>query len=269
MVALMAALSLAVVATSDEPKSPTNAKPQWQRLVTGADADKVAELDKRLLELEAADNYAEAIRVAEELLTLLTRLQGSDHWHTVNVKWHLIAAKKVAVLPKEKRAGWRQAFQGEFAAERLEQKAQYGKALPLQRERLKWCQEVLGEDHLSTANSYNNVAYLLDILRRDAEAEPLFRKALEIFLKVVGEDHPNTAIAYRNTAGNLSAQARGSTRRPNHYIRRPWKSAAGSSRTMRTQPRPTVTSQEISRPKAGTPRPGHCIRRPWTSTARC
>jgi tetratricopeptide (TPR) repeat protein len=199
LVALLG-LTLAVVARGDEPK------PQWQRLLTDADARKAAELDKRIGELEAADNYVEAIRLQEELLALRTRQQGAEHWQTVNEKWFLAAMQKVAGLPAEKRAGWRQTAQGAAAAGSLEQQAQYGKALALWQEGLKWCREILGQDHPHTATSYNNVAANLNAQGKYAEAEPLYQAALDICRKVLTEDHPQTATSYNNVAFNLNAQ---------------------------------------------------------------
>jgi hypothetical protein len=115
--AALLGLALAVVSLGDHPKC------QWQRLLTGADAKKGADLEKRIEKLETADNYAEAIRLRKELLDLRTRGQGAEHWLTVNEKWNLAATTKVAALPEEKRAGWRQAEKGVAAAVRLEQQA--------------------------------------------------------------------------------------------------------------------------------------------------
>jgi len=201
-------LSLAVMARGDDPKPKTDPKPPWQRLLTGADARKAADLDKRIVELEAVDHYAEAIRLREELLALRTQEQGAEHWQTVNAKWALVATTKVAALPEEKRAGWRQAAKGAAAAERLEQQAQHGKALALRQERLKWCREVLGEDYPQTALSYNNVAYNLKAQGKYVEAGPLYQKALDISCKVLGEDHPHTATIYNNVASYLSVQGK-------------------------------------------------------------
>jgi tetratricopeptide (TPR) repeat protein len=207
MVSLLG-MSLAVVAISDEPKSKGDPKPQWQRLLTGADARKAADLTKRIDELQAADKYAEAIRLREELLALRTQLQGGDHWETVDEKWALVDSKKVAALSEKKRAGWRQAFEGEVAGVRLQQKAQYDKALPLLSERLKWCREVLGENHPATAASYGNVAMNLNAQANYVAAGQLLQKALDIFRKVLGESHPSTALSYTNVAYNLHAQAK-------------------------------------------------------------
>ena len=109
LVVALLGLSLVVVARGDDPKPKSAPKPQWQRLLTGADARKAADLEQRIKKLEAADKYAEAIRLHEELLALRTQVQGADHWQTVGAKWELATTTRVAALPAEKRAGWRQA----------------------------------------------------------------------------------------------------------------------------------------------------------------
>src|SRR5262249_16275231 len=151
------------------------AKPQWQRLLTGDDAKKATDLQKQMRERENADAYPEAIQAAEQLFGLRTKVQGADHWETVDQKWKVATLKKVANLTEERRAGWRKASQGAAEASRLEQQAQYAKALPLHQERLKWCREVLGEDHPLTASSYNAVAYNLNAQAKYSEAGPMFR----------------------------------------------------------------------------------------------
>jgi len=141
LIVTLLGLSLAVVASADEPKPKADPKPQWQRLLTGDDATKAGELVKRI---GNAATDAEAVMATEELLALRTRVQGADHWETVKQKWLLAALKKVAALPEEKRLGWRKAVQGAGEAARLEQKAQYATALPLRQEQLKWYRETLG-----------------------------------------------------------------------------------------------------------------------------
>jgi tetratricopeptide (TPR) repeat protein len=196
------------VAWADDPKSRADPKPPWQRLLTGDDAQKADDLNQRIEALAQADRYADAIAAAEELLALRTKVQGAEHWQTVNEKWQLAALKKIAALPAEKRAGWRQAAEGAATAQALVQQAQYGKAVALWQERLKWCREVLGEDHPLTGESCNNVAYILQAQGKSAEAGPLFHKALDIRRKILGEDHPDTAQSYNNVAYNLEAQGK-------------------------------------------------------------
>jgi CHAT domain-containing protein len=192
--------AIAAVAHAAEPKPP------WQRLLSGDDAKKAAGLQQRIERLEAAENYTEAIRLQEELIALRTNVQGAEHWQTVDAKWYLTALKKLAGLPAEKRAGWRQVARSAAEAESLQKKAQYGKALAWLQESLKWHRQVLGEDHPNTATSYDNVAGNLMSQEQYSEAGPLLRKALDIRRKVLGEDHPNTAASYDNVASNLQSQ---------------------------------------------------------------
>ena len=201
-------LSLVMAAVGDELKPKTEPKPPWQRLLTGGDARMAANLDKRIGELEEANNYTEAIRRREELLALRTRVQGADHWETVNEKWALAATTKIAALSAEKRAGWRQAEKGSAEAGRLLQQGVYGKALALLQERLKWCREVVGEEHPLTAISYDEIGYNLHAQGKYGEAGPLLQKALDIRRKILGEEHPDTATFYYHAAFHLNAQAK-------------------------------------------------------------
>jgi tetratricopeptide (TPR) repeat protein len=111
-------------------------------------------------------------------------------------------------LTAEKRSGWRQTARGAKEAESLWQKAQYGKALPLKQEYVKWCRQVLGEDHPDTATSYNDVAFNLNAQGKYAEAGPLHHKALDLRRKILGEEHPSTAASYNNLAVNLYDQGK-------------------------------------------------------------
>jgi tetratricopeptide (TPR) repeat protein len=183
-------------------------EPAFKRVLQGEDAKKAAELEKRIGELEAADNYAEAARAARELAELRARVQGAGHWQAADARRQVQTLEKLAGLPAEQRAGWRQAARGPVTAGRLEQQARYGEALALRQERLRWCRQVLGEDHPDTAHSYNNVAFNLNALGKHAEAGPLFAKALAIYRKALGEDHPDTARSYNNVAFNLGAQGK-------------------------------------------------------------
>jgi CHAT domain-containing protein/tetratricopeptide (TPR) repeat protein len=195
-----------LLAISGRAQSP--AKPPYERLLVGKDAERAAELDKRILAAENADNYPEAIRLAEELLDLRTQRQGSDHWERVNQRWKLQQIRSVAALPPEQRAGWRKARDGLTAAQKFDSQGQALKAEPLRRERLKWCQSVLDEKHRDTATSYNDLASNLYAQGKYAQAQPLYQKALDIRLELLGEKHPDTAESYNDLANNLGAQGK-------------------------------------------------------------
>jgi hypothetical protein len=78
-------------------------EPAWKRMLQGEDARKAEQLEKRIAELEAADKYAEAVRLHEELLALRRTVQGAGHWETVGQQWAVTAVQKVAGLPAEQR----------------------------------------------------------------------------------------------------------------------------------------------------------------------
>ena len=189
------------------PSRPATEAPPQRRL-TGAEAQRVEGLLAQVSQLEKASRFADAFTTYQEILAIRRRVQGADHWETVNEKWNLAALKKVSALPAEKRAGWRQAMRADQEADSLDQKAQYAKALPLRQERLKWCRQVLGEDHTDTAQSYNNLAFNLYSQGKYAQAGPLYQKSLDIFRKALGEEHPSTAEGYNNLAANLHNQGK-------------------------------------------------------------
>jgi hypothetical protein len=201
-------LSLAAGLRADAPQAKAAPKPPWQRLLTGDDARQAKDLEKRIADRASADRYAEAITAAEELLALRTKVQGPDHWETANAKWELAALGKVAALSEEKRLGWRKAVEGDAKAAKLDQQIQYAQALPLRRQFLTWCREVLGEDLPATARCYNNLAGNLHAQGKYAEAGPLLQKALDINRRALGEDHPDTAASYSNLAYNLKARGK-------------------------------------------------------------
>ena len=72
-------------------------------------------------------------------------------------------------------------------------RGKHAEALTLSRKVLEVRKKTLGEQHLSTAASYNNAASCLQAQGKLAEALSLYRKALRIFKKVRGQEHPDTA----------------------------------------------------------------------------
>ncbi len=182
-------------------------KPLYQRLLQGEDAKKAARLTQKSRELEFSDNYAEAIATAEEELLLRTNLQGKDHYETINASNRVVALQKIAALEAKQRQDWRLQQRAESDALQLEaRQGLYAQTLPVWKKGLELRRNLLGEDHLDTANSYNAVAFNFHTRRIAVEAYPYFKKTLEIKLRVLGKDHPETANSYNNLAANLKDQ---------------------------------------------------------------
>jgi tetratricopeptide (TPR) repeat protein len=75
-------------------------------------------------------------------------------------------------------------------------------------------EKALGPEHPDTANSMNNLAFLLDAQGKPAEAEPLCQRALAIYEKALGPEHPYTVVVrnnliqfYRKQGRNAEADA--------------------------------------------------------------
>ena len=68
------------------------------------------------------------------------------------------------------------------------------------------CEKILGQEHPSTATSYNNIGGVYDNLGDYDKALEYYSKALAICEKVLGPEHPSTATAYDNIGGIYYSQ---------------------------------------------------------------
>ncbi len=50
----------------------------------GADARRAAELEQQI---NVSEDDQNALALSEELLALRSRVQGKDHWETINARW--------------------------------------------------------------------------------------------------------------------------------------------------------------------------------------
>ena len=90
----------------------------------------------------------------------------------------------------------------------LYHKGEYKKAEGLYKKDLLIREKVLGEEHPSTAISYNNLAMVYDSQGKYKEAEELYKKILLVNEKVLGEEHPDTATSYNNLASVYGNQGK-------------------------------------------------------------
>jgi tetratricopeptide (TPR) repeat protein len=168
-----------------------------------ADARKVQELQKQVDKLWYHAQFAEALKPAEEVVQIRTRVQGAKHWETADARrfaetLRLIAGKGVEDQPTIARLP-----EIEEKATDLYRKGRYREAQALFEQVLTGHQKVLGEEHPRTAGSYNNLATTLNDLGRYAEAHKLNEKALAIRRKTLGDDHPDTAESYNGLGVDL------------------------------------------------------------------
>jgi tetratricopeptide (TPR) repeat protein len=82
----------------------------------------------------------------------------------------------------------------------------YSDARPLCERALAIREKALGPDHPDTAQSLNNLAFMLQVLGDPKAARHLFERALAIREKTLGFEHPETATSVNNLAALLQAQ---------------------------------------------------------------
>jgi tetratricopeptide (TPR) repeat protein len=166
--------------------------------LTGDDARQVELLEREMAELASSGKFAEAQEPARKILAIRTRVQGVDHWQTVDSERQVRTLAQVAASSPEAREEFASLYRIVAVADDLMQRAQYAEAEPLYRKAMAICEQVLGEDHPDTARSYNNLAGNLNAQGKYAEAESLFLKVVVINEKVLGKVHPGMVRSYNN-----------------------------------------------------------------------
>jgi CHAT domain-containing protein/Tfp pilus assembly protein PilF len=166
-----AAAKPAEAPAKDQPKYTPQ---QQQRL------DETAKLTQQIYLLSAQGKFADATKLAQQVLSTREEILGSQ---TPDIVTDL---NNLAELYKE---------EGNYAA-----------ALPLLQRGLKIREQTLGPEHADTAASLGNLAALYDALGDYAAALPLFQRALKIDEKTFGPEHPYVAGDLGNLAVLYQAQ---------------------------------------------------------------
>ena len=76
----------------------------------------------------------------------------------------------------------------------------------MHRQTLELREKVLGKEHPNTLTSMNNLANVLQRMKKYEEAEQMHRQTLELREKVLGREHPDTLTTMRNLANVLDSR---------------------------------------------------------------
>ena len=181
-----------------------------------------APLKKRIVELDHAGKYAEAIPLAERYLAITEKASGPGHAYVASFllgTLYLEQGRYADAEPLLKRSlaiieKTRGADPHDFAAalnnlgNLYQDQGRYADAEPLHERALAIREKAHGADHDLVAQSLNNLANLYKAQGRYADAEPLAKRALSIFEKALGPDHRDVAIALHNLAVLYEKQGR-------------------------------------------------------------
>lgn len=147
---------------------------QFEQLQEAPQANSVADLQQQVEQLYHQGNYAAAIPLEQELLSIKEHTFGPEHPEVADSLNNL---------------GALYSSQGNYVA-----------ALPFYERALAIREKALGSDHPNVALSLNNLGILYRNQGNDAAALPLYQRALAIREKALGGDHPDVAHSLNNLA---------------------------------------------------------------------
>jgi tetratricopeptide (TPR) repeat protein len=181
------------------------AAPPPRQAFAQADLRQAHRLANEAYEHAQAGRFAQAQRCDSEALALRRRWLGGKHYAVQESLASVERWRRLADVPAGKQEELGAALRSEGQGNRLLRPGRYREAEKAYRQALAIFKEALGEQHPSTATSYNNVAFCLQEQGKAAQALPLHEKALAIRKEALGERHPRTTDSYDNVAACLEA----------------------------------------------------------------
>ena len=197
-------------------------KPVTQRRPTDDEEKRVTELTRSIERLRRGGKFTEAIEPARQVVAILERAVGPDHWRSGDARRDVETLRAIARLPEDgRRAMALVVSQGEEASS-LQKNNRFRESETIRRRLAEDLRRWLGEEHPETATNYGRLAVTLALQGRFAEAQPLMQKGLDIRLKVLGEGHPDTAKSYQDqalllTPGPVCRRGAAVPEGPGHY----------------------------------------------------
>lgn len=183
----------------------------------GSSIEEARRLYDRVVELNNAGRFDEAVPLAERALAIFTNALGPEHSDvalTLNGLALLYASRGeyARAEPLYQRAlaiYSKLAAQNDAAAQNVgttlnnlaelyRNRGDYARAEPLYERALPIYLKVLGAEHPSVANLLGNLGELYRSKGDFARAEPLYRRALSIYVKALGPEDPDVARMLNN-----------------------------------------------------------------------
>jgi len=185
-------------------ESPTPSLPDtlmpYQRVLDNDQLQTVETLEKQIVTSRAEARYADAIPLAEKIVTIRQAAQGDDHWETGDAHRLLNTLHYVAGLSPEDQAKLAEADRSDDEVCRLFAEGDLEATGELIQHSLALRRELLGDEHIEVAIAIDDLASVLWKQGEVARAELLFRQSLVLNRRILRSDHPNLARAMNNLA---------------------------------------------------------------------
>ena len=181
-----------------------------------AQSSKLETLEQKVMELNRAGRYAEAVPLAQQVVAIEEQTLGPDHpdvaialsylaslYSSQGLNGDAVPLLQRSLAIREQALGPND-LQVAMAANNLgaafNELGRYAEAEPLLKRALAIREKALGPNDPDLAATLNNLAYLYDLQSRYAEAETLYKRSVTAYEKALGPDHPQTAMAVKNLA---------------------------------------------------------------------
>ena len=181
-----------------------------------AQSSKLEQLQQKVMQLNRAGRYAEAVPLAKQVLAIEEQTLGPEHPDVAAALGYLASlysqqslnAEAVPLLKRSlaisEKAFGPDDLQAAMAANNLgaayDDLGRYAEAEPLLKQALAAREKALPAADPDLAATLNNLAHLYNSQSRFGEAETLYKRSVTAFEKALGPDHPQTAMAVKNLA---------------------------------------------------------------------
>jgi CHAT domain-containing protein len=170
---------------------------------------------------EQQEQFTEALAARQERWRTLRQYQGETDWQVQDALLDVEDCRLLARLDPKQRQRLRQAKQWNERVFQLWQAGKSHEALPLAEKALAARQDILGEKHRLTAQTWFNLGAQQQALQRPGEAERCYRRALLIQQQLYPQarypqGHPDLARSINNLAFLYQGQGEYSKAEPLH-----------------------------------------------------
>jgi tetratricopeptide (TPR) repeat protein len=173
-----------------------------------AEQKRLAQMNARLNQLNTAGKYAEALALVREMHALREKVQGKQHWETLNVFHEIDLCRRRADLAADKQPVLAAVMRLRAEARGLEERGDDRAAAQACLKALQLCRTALGEKHPDVGIECFDLAALLNRQARYDDALGLAENALAIWRDVLGAKHPNTARGLDGVGAILVGQGK-------------------------------------------------------------
>ncbi len=146
------------------------------------------------------DDLEAARQVRQQVLDLEIKRFGEDHWRTTDARLDLKRIETLAGLDAEKRSRLSEATGLTLSMFDLYREGRAAEAVALAAKSLAARREILGETHIDTGESLNNLGAMNYGAGDYDKAEPLYQQALQIRREELGPTHPLYSTSLNNLA---------------------------------------------------------------------